>query len=136
MIAPLDGGFYVGTEQEVYWVQGDDPENWSPKLVDHRPALEGKTLLIDSRKIPSLQTTGVVRVWASTDGAAVGLPGGAVRHLTDGVLSTDPHKYATIAYREDRSLRQILMGLREKVSTTNFGASDTATCRIVRAKST
>lgn len=136
MLAPMDKGFFVGTEHEVYWIQGDDPENWSPRLVDSKPALEGRTLYLEGRKIPELNTTEMVQLWSSIDGLAIGLPGGTVLHPTDGVVSTDSYKYATIEYREDRSLRQILLGLREKVSTTTFGASDTATCRIVRAKST
>ena len=134
MLAPLDGGFYVGTEREVMWIQGDDPENWSPRTVDTRPALEGTSLLIDGRKIPELQYPGVVQVWATTDGLAAGLPDGTVRHLTDGRLAIDPHQHATLAYREERGLRQILMGLRDRQAVSSFGASDTATCRIIRAQ--
>ena len=134
MLAPLDGGFYVGTEREVLWVQGDDPENWSPREVDTRPALEGTSLRVDGRKLPELQYPGVVQVWATTDGLAAGLPDGTVRHLTDGRLAIDPHQHATLAYREERGLRQILMGLRDRQAVSSFGASDTATCRIVRAQ--
>jgi len=134
MIAPLGKGFFVGTEQMVYWVQGDDPENWSPVDVDQKPALDSQPLYLEGRKIPEIQTTDIVCLWASNDGLVVGFPNGSTKHLTDGVISTSRYKYATIAYREDRSLRQILLGLREETSTSNFGTSDTATCRIVRAK--
>lgn len=134
MLAPLDGGFYVGTEREVFWIQGDDPENWSPRDVDAHPAIEGTSLRIDGRKLPSLEYPGVVQVWATTDGLAAGLPDGTVRHLTDGRLAIDPHQHATLAYREERGLRQILMGLRDSTARNSFGASDTATCRIVRTQ--
>lgn len=134
MLAPLDGGFYVGTEAEVFWIQGDDPENWTPRRVDAHPAIEGTSLRLDGRKLPSLQYPGVVQVWATTDGLAAGLPDGTVRHLTDGRLAIDPHQHATLAYREERGLRQILMGLRDSTARNSFGASDTATCRIVRAQ--
>ena len=134
LLAPLDGGFYVGTEREVFWIQGDDPENWSPRRVDAHPAIEGTSLRLDGRKLPQLQYPGVVQVWATTDGLAAGLPDGSVRHLTDGRLAIDPHQHATLAYREERGLRQILMGLRDRQAVSSFGASDTATCRIIRAQ--
>ena len=134
MLSPLDEGFYIGTEREVFWVQGDDPETWTPRHVDSHPAIEGTSLRLDGRKLPELQYPGVVQVWATTDGLAAGLPDGTVRHLTDGRLAIDPHQHATLAYREERGLRQILMGLRDRQAVSSFGASDTATCRIVRAQ--
>lgn len=135
LLAPLDGGFYVGTEREVVFLPGDDPENWSPRTVDTRPALEGASIQIDGRKLPEINYPGTVQVWATTDGLAAGLPDGTVRHLTDGRLAVDPHQAATLAYREERGLRQILMSLRDRQAVSSFGASDAATCRIVRAKS-
>lgn len=134
LLAPLDGGFYVGTEREVYFIQGDDPENWTPRRVDTRAALDGQCLRLDGRKLPQLQFNGTVQVWSTPDGLAAGLPDGSVRHLTDGRLAIAPHRSASLAYREERGLRQILMGLRDQAATNVFGASDNATCRIVRAR--
>jgi hypothetical protein len=135
MLAPHKNGFYVGTTNGVYWVQGDDPENWSPTLVDTHPALDGRSLELDGYKIPELQSNDVVRVWATTDGIAVGNSSGAVAHPTASYLAINPHTFSAITYREERGLRQILMGLRDQTATNAFAASDTASCRIVKAQS-
>ena len=134
MLATHKNGFYVGTTTGVYWVQGDDPENWSPNLVDTHPALDGPSIELDGYKLPELQSNDVVRVWATTDGIAVGNSSGAVAHPTASYLAINPHNFSAITYREDRGLRQILMGLRDQTATNAFAASDTASCRIVKAR--
>lgn len=132
MIAPLEEGFYVGTEREVYWIGGNDPENWEPRRVDTQPAFEGSSLRLDGRKFPGLEFPGAVQCWMSTDGLAAGMPDGMTRHFTHGRLSIKPHQKASLAYREEEGVRQVLAALQNQKSANPFGASDRATCRIIR----
>lgn len=133
MLAALDRGFFIATETRTYWVQGDDPHEWQPRLVDTRRVAEGAALRIPAHKLPSLQTHGEVCLWATADGFVAGLGDGSIVALTDGRLATDAYKQAALAYREQDGLRQILMSLQTKESETRFGATDRVTCRVIRA---
>lgn len=131
LLAALPDGFYVRAGTETVWVQGDDPENWSRRVVDDRPGAEG-VLYVPGRKVPAAQTDGLVPLWVSADGPVVGLPGGRLVHLTDGRLAVDSYAEAAIAYREENGLRQLLLSLKNKTAGTRLGATDRASCTVVR----
>lgn len=133
MLAALDEGFFIADPMRTYWVQGADPHEWRPRLVDTRRVAEGRALRIPARKLPSLDAQGEVCLWATEDGFVAGLGDGSIRPLTDGRLATDAYKQAALAYREQDGLRQILMSLQTKDSETRFGATDRVTCRVIRA---
>jgi hypothetical protein len=134
LLAALPDGFYVRAGTETVWIQGDDPETWSRRVVDDRPGAEG-VLYVPARKFPQLQADGLVPMWVSADGPVAGLPGGRLMHLTDGRLAVDTYAEATLAYREENGLRQLLMSLRDKTAGTRLGATDLATCSVVRGGS-
>ena len=131
LLAILPVGFYVRSGTETIWVQGDDPETWSRSEVDNRPGAEG-VMYVPGRKLPDIKEDGLVPVWVTADGPAVGLPGGRIVHMTDGRVAMDTYTDATMSYREENGLRQILMSLRDKAAGTRLGASDTASCTITR----
>lgn len=131
LLAILPAGFYVRSGTETVWIQGDDPETWTRSEVDDRPGAEG-VMYIPGRKIPSIKEDGLLPVWVTADGPAVGLPGGHIVHLTDGRLAVDTYAEAAISYREENGLRQILMALKDKSAGTKLGATDVASCTITR----
>ena len=133
LLAAHDRGFYVGCGTGTYWVDGSNPDEWQPRLVDSRPPAEGLPLWVDGHKLPTLQAQGRVSLWATADGFVAGLADGSVQHLTDGRLAIDAHRHASLAFREENGLRQVLMSLQEKESDTRLGASDRVTCRVIKA---
>lgn len=132
-LGALDAGFFVSTVHRSYFVSGADPSEWQPRLVDTRRVAEGQPLRLPAYKLPQLQGRGEVLVWATEDGFVAGLADGSAQHLTDGRLAVDAFKQASLAFREEGGIRQILSTLRTKESDTRFGASDRVTCRVIRA---
>jgi hypothetical protein len=133
LLAALDSGFFIATGSRTYWVSGDEPDQWQPRVVDTRPVAEGEPLRVSAHKLPKLQSEGEVLVWATSDGFVAGLADGTVQHLTDGRLAVDAFKQSALAFREVDGLRQILLSLQTKESETRFGATDRVTCRVIRA---
>jgi hypothetical protein len=133
LVEVVDNGFYLAEGERTWWVAGDDPSTWQPTLVDNTPVCSGRALRIPGRKIPALETTAMVVVWVTASGPVVGLPGGLVAHLTDRTLAINPNQNATLSYREENGLSQILMNLKNKTASSGFGATDRATCTITKA---
>jgi hypothetical protein len=131
----VDGGFYLAVANgDTLWVAGDDPATWKPTIVDTAAVAEGMALVLPARKLPWLQMDSdlPVAVWATADGPAVGLPGGTVRHPTDGRVAMDTNAKATLAYREQDGLRQVLLSLRDKTANSQLGMADHATVTVIK----
>lgn len=137
LLEPMPDGFYVAVEQgPTWWVGGDDPANWRPREISARPVCGGSALRLPGNKLPWAQTTEIVAIWGTADGWACGLPGGVVQYPTEGRLAMDPSAKATLAYREEDGLRQILMSLREQTGASRLGASDRTSATIIKADGT
>jgi hypothetical protein len=133
LVETVADGFYLAEGDRTWWVAGDDPSTWQPTLVDNTPVCSGRALRLPGRKIPALETTAMVVVWVTASGPVVGLPGGLVAHLTDRTLAINPNQNATLSYREENGLSQILMNLKDKTASSGFGATDRATCTVTKA---
>lgn len=132
LLEPLSSGFYLAEGTRTYWVAGDDPETWQPRQVDDRRVAAGPALRIPGDKIPALQTSSLVLVWATETGPVAGLEGGQVVHLTEDAVAMDAHSLASISYREQDGLAQVLMQLRGKEASSGFAASDRISATIVK----
>lgn len=133
LLEPVDGGFYVATDSATWWVAGDDPESWRPMELDSAPVASGAALRLPGYKVPGLEDPRPVVVWATANGFVAGLPGGQIRPLTDGRVAMDAHAQASLAYREEDGIRQILLSLRQQTQTSRLGATDRISCRVIRA---
>jgi hypothetical protein len=136
-ITPSDGGFYLFEGERTWWIGGDQPENWSPTLVDSTPFSAGPSLKLPANKIPKLQSPspGLVSVWRTADGPVVGLPGGILVRLADEAIAFDHLADAALAYREEAGIAQLLMAARSTVQSSTFAASDRPICLVRKALS-
>lgn len=132
LLEPLSSGFYLAEGTRTYWVAGDDPENWQPREVDDRQVAAGPALRIPGDKIPSLQTSAMVLIWATETGPVAGLEGGQVVHLTEDAVAMDAHSLASLSYREQDGLAQVLMQLRDRNAVSGFAASDRIDATIIK----
>lgn len=133
LLAALDSGFFVAAGSRTYWVAGQDPDEWQPRLIDTRQVAEGQPLRLPAHKLPELQSQGEVLVWATADGFVAGMGDGTVQHLTDGRLAIDAFKQSALTFREDGNLRQILLSLQTKESDSRFGVTDRMGVKVIRA---
>jgi hypothetical protein len=107
----LISGFYVGTEQGLHWVSGDDPGKLIPEQKTFAPIFQG-SMLTDAKYIPKLQSSGAVALFVSADGVLAGLAGGVVANLTSEryVFSSGSRASFTYAERRD-ALRQFFIAV-------------------------
>ena len=77
MIAPVEGGLFVGDEAGVHWLPGGNPAAMSMARVAGR-AVED-TLVFAPAGVLGAQSEMPIPVWLSEDGPAVGMPDGSVR---------------------------------------------------------
>jgi hypothetical protein len=75
----------------------------------------------------------MVSVWATADGFVAGMNNGRLVHLTEDVVAMDANKKATLLYREEDGLAQILLNLREKQITSRFGMGDRVDATVIKA---
>ena len=137
LLEPTIDGFYVACEAGPTWfVQGDDPDNWRPMEVATIPVCEGSALRIEGNKLPWAQTDALCVVWATRDGWAAGQPGGIIKYPTSGRIAMDTNAKASLVFREEGGLRQILLAARDKTAMGRFGATDRATATVIKADGT
>ena len=134
-LTPADSGFYLFEGERTWWIGGEQPENWSPVLVDSTPFAAGPALRLPANKIPKLQSPspGLVSVWRTAEGPVVGLPGGILVRLADDAVAFDHMAEAALAYREEAGIAQLLMAARSTVQSSTFAASDRPICLVRKA---
>jgi hypothetical protein len=117
----------------VWWLSGNDPHDWSPKLLSKDAAPQCSASRVPGNAFPSLDYNGVLIVWSGAKGFLAGQPGGRITMLTENRVAMDMHKTASVVYREQDGIRQVLMAAKNKARSTQFGATDSAECDVIRA---
>ena len=136
MIAPLNTGFYIATEDTVYWVAGDDPSEWTLTQVDTPRVTTTEPLIIQGAKIPALESEDLVALWVTSDGLVAGREGGRTVLLTREMLAIDPHEGGSLVHREHKGISHILTNLRKRTQQNAFQATDRAECVVTRSNRT
>lgn len=82
MVKSVDTGLFISTQNNTYFLMGTDPGKWVPKRVAGYPAVEW-TCAIDYIYTADLgmDMSGRCAVWASREGAILGLPDGNIKNL-------------------------------------------------------
>jgi len=106
----LAGGMWIGTENGLWFVQGDDPDKWIPVRKTFSAVARGSKQLQGS-KIPKVQTDERVALFVTASELVACTADGRNIHLTDGVYKFDANQRASIDYNESGDLRQIFIGL-------------------------
>lgn len=110
MLKSVGDGIYVGAGNDIYFLLGGDPlleGGFLYNKVLDSGVIEGSVIKVDGEDIGQ-GLTGTVVLWASEDGIYMGLPGGLVKNLTDGVYGVKSGENATAIYRFDRGYGQYL----------------------------
>lgn len=81
LVAPVDDGVYLGTEGQIVWLPGKDPEKWEYLPRAAYGAIAGTLAYGDAEDVAE-GATGPAVYFASTEGVCVGLNGGVFRNLT------------------------------------------------------
>lgn len=83
MMCAVKDGLFVSTTKKVYFLAGNEPNNFQLVEKDAAPAKEWSLLsgLVDARAL-GLDFSGEVALWIGADGVYAGLPDGNVANLT------------------------------------------------------
>lgn len=76
VIAPVDGGIYVATEKETFFLQGNGPEDFDKHNKTSYGGIIGTLAYIEHEKY------GIVPMWQSTQGIVIGSPDGNLENIT------------------------------------------------------
>lgn len=87
MMGSVSGGLYVGTEDEVVFLTGDDPEQMTHSTKLNYGVIPGTMVKVDGRVIGE-GVPAEVLLWASERGLCAGFPDGEVRNLTERRVGT------------------------------------------------
>jgi hypothetical protein len=83
MLKAVEGGLFVSTDLNTYFLTGKNPNRFAPVHVAEFPAVEWSAAgkLVEGPEI-GLKFPGLCAVWASPEGVILGLPSGQVYNRT------------------------------------------------------
>ena len=91
MVRPVRGGVFVGTDQAVWFLDGNSPKDFRLYKASRSPVFARTDVLVDlsdmSPKDFLQNRTGEAVIWTGPEGVSVGMPDGQVFHLTKDKLA-------------------------------------------------
>lgn len=133
VIAPLSNGFYLADEHTVLWVEGLDPKSWRPHPVLEARSSRGTALVLPAKAIAKVDSPGPVAVWMTNRGLVAGTEDGQVQLLSRDFVAIDAYQRASLVYREQSGVRQLLAALDQPTQGNAFRAVDRADCVVTKA---
>lgn len=129
LMEPSTDGVYVGTQQGVVFLKGDDPYTAEQMDVSPYAPVEQAVTRIPGEKFEL--PIDEVPVWWGTDGVlVVGLPGGQLKQLTRSNLAVPEFKIGAVSLREYEGMSHIVSSLRTSDGMNPMGASDTVVATV------
>jgi len=108
MMKGITGGMYVNAGKFIYWLGGDDVNDFSLTAVNDTGMIQGSDIKVEGEDIGQ-GLLGTVVMWASEDGIYMGLPGGQIKNLTRGNYAIEDLDKSSAIYRDDLGFGQYLM---------------------------
>jgi hypothetical protein len=105
VVAPLQDGCFIGTETEILWAGGRDPDKWSfvRKAVDR--AVPGTLVFAPATEVlESAEDEATVALWVNDSGICIGLNGGGLTNISEGKHSFDSPLRGAGLFRAQGSL--------------------------------
>lgn len=134
MLRPATNGYYIGTEDVVYYISGGNPK--VPSLtttVSSSGCIFGTAKTLPYKLFGDGSKTGECVVWESKHGKMLGSPDGAVTALTiDHVVYNNAQSGASFLRELNGDIHHISTLSNQDPSGQNFRATDIATAEIRR----
>lgn len=123
-VEPVGGdgpGIYVGDSRGVWFLSGNDPVKFSPRMASTCRALGRSSIKVPAEHFPPkvVQTDVPVALWLSTSGYVVGMPGGVTVEL-------QPERVKVASGLSGKSVFLLRNGRKQVVTTVN--SSTAAAC--------
>lgn len=132
MLAPVEGGLFVGVGKEVWFLSGTDPKQMQPRRVCDFPAVRGTAVEVDAGRFPVDGASGKSVVWESPRGKILGTAGGRIVLLTERNVSYNPGEVGASMLREINGETQHVSSFPSGGDGSNMRTSDIAVAEIRR----
>ncbi len=83
MLRSVKDGIYVSTEEEILYLKGDNPKEFSLIKMTDYPAVEGTDIVIDGRKLRGGEILEKVIIFCAQEGICIAGPKGVFENLTN-----------------------------------------------------
>jgi len=100
MIAPVDGGIYIGNSKEILFYKGESPKTFTRTLVANYPVIEGTETVAMTSQIGDLEKGGKVVLMGTEQGLAVGFPEGKFVNFSEDKISYPSARYGAGIYKD------------------------------------
>jgi hypothetical protein len=105
-------GLFVADQKRTYWLGGNDPANFTRRIVYHASAIPGTAVRVPASLL-GLDQTGEALYWLAEDGVGmVGLPGGTVQPQRGRQVVAPKATGGASLWREQEGRRQVLTALK------------------------
>ena len=113
-VEPVVDGIYVGDSRGVWFLSGNDPAKFTPRMVSTCRALGRSSIKVPAEHFSPkvVQTDVPVALWLSTSGYVVGMPGGVTVEL-------QPERVKVASGLSGKSVFLLRNGRKQVVTTVN-----------------
>jgi hypothetical protein len=119
MLCAVDDGLWVGTEQETYFLVGDNPPYKIDKTIPYG-VIEGQWATdVPGEKLLRDDIKGKVAIWGSSKGICVGGANGFFLNLTENTYNFPIASIGHGIVRENNEMNQFLMLVKEPLDNPN-----------------
>lgn len=123
MLAPVEGGVWVGTASQIIWMTGETPEKWDYKVRAEYGVIPRTLCFADGELIGDGQAAGQrAAFFASKRGLCAGLPGGRLVNLTEARFAYPSMDRGAGIVRRHRGISQFLVSLQGTEVAANVAA--------------
>lgn len=122
MIAPVDRGLFVGTENEIFFYRGDDPYaegSFTKTKVADFGAIANTAVPLQGSEIISLKLSGSAMIFASTRGICVCSSSGEIVNLSEGIVDYKHDNVGSSILRDSGGERHFIASFIRKHSEEN-----------------
>ncbi len=128
MVAAVDDGIYVGTEQGIFFLKGAFSSGMKLEKLSGAAAVRGFAVSVPGNKVIPQRYQGTVPestavVFMTSEGICAGFNGGQLFNLTHEKMEFPAMSSAAVLYREQDGVNQL-------VAVADSGGSPTSTARI------
>ena len=108
MVAQVEGGLFVSTLSETFFLQGGDAKRVTKTQVSDDGAIEGTKTYVHGSVVGSGESTEMLPMWATASGFCVGLPGGQVNRITQKYVNLPSGSLGSTVFRNENGQNHIV----------------------------
>jgi hypothetical protein len=111
MLAPVEGGVFVGTEDATVFLRGNDMGSMEYKIAADYGVIPGTISRLQTDVLGDGARNGTAYIWASKNGVCVGFDGGGIVNLTQDRFAYPTSDRGATVVRRHRGMNQAVVVL-------------------------